>query len=149
MHKQLILIFGLLLSATLIGLPIEVVQSQTRFPGDVQLVVNAGDLQDTITKSLRQELRKIPGVFVTIGESDWILHVVAMKLTTKSGAASGLAVSWAIMKPHLGEPPGLVQWRDQGLRAGTMSDLNRICTGIVKDFQTQHLEPERKKSDKE
>lgn len=131
------------------------------FSGRVSVSVSANDdIKGKIESYISRELRSLGDIVVTDDNPRWILSIVALESTTKSGYKSGIEISVVILEPfdnslvisQVNEKSkefvstmtsGLHSFSGQWLRVGAPEDLRSICNGIVADFDSQHIKPAR------
>ena len=134
------------------------------FSGRVSVSVSANDnIKGKIESYISRELRSLGDIIVTDDNPRWILRIVALESTTKGGYKSGIDISVVILKPFNNDliisiisqvdekskevvsllTSNLYSFSDHSLRVGAPEDLRSICSGIVADFDTQHIKPAR------
>lgn len=132
------------------------------FSARVSVVVSAdNNIKPKVESYIDRELRSLGDVVVTDDNPDWILNIVALESKTKGGYESGVVLSVVALKSFDKEAvmstvsarnkgwvsdaiSNLHEFSSHSLRIGAPEELRSICSGIVADFDTKFLQPQRK-----
>lgn len=136
-----------------------------KFSARVELSVSSSEqITGEGTSYLSRELRSLPDVTIVEQDPDWLMSVVALEVKTKGGYTAGVAISIVILKPYKTAPlkvvvgpltpdkeklvdmatTDLYSYQGQWLRTGASSELKELCQGIIADFDSKHLDKDRK-----
>jgi hypothetical protein len=128
----------------------------------VAVIVSAkGNIKNLITSYVTRELRSLSDVVIVENNPQWVLAIVAFELRTKGGEKTGVAFSTVVLEPFNNNmlktllqekykdsgfslTSNLYKFQAQWLQVGSESDIRSICSGIVADFDGEHLEKRRK-----
>ena len=129
-------------------------------------VIAAEKVSGLISSFMAIDLRQLGDVVITDKDPEWHLAVTGVELHT-GGKRTGVAISTVIMEPvretvirsiitvleKEGSMPAalqvlkskqLVEVKSSWLRADADTAMRQLCRGIIADFDTQYLQPERK-----
>ena len=120
-----------------------------------------GNIKNLITSYVTRELRSLSDVVIVENNPQWELNIVAVEIRTKGGKKTGVAFSTVVLEPFNNQmlttmiqekykdigsslTSNLYEFQAQWLQVGSESDIRSICSGIVADFDGEHLEKRRK-----
>jgi len=129
-------------------------------------VIAAEKIRRQISSFMATDLRRPGDVVITDSDPDWHLAVTGVELHT-ADKRTGVAISTVIMAPvretvvrsmitvlekegslpvalQVLKSKQLVEVKSSWLRADADTAIRKLCGGIIADFDTQYLQPERK-----
>ena len=130
-------------------------------------VVAAEKISGLISSFMAIDLRQLGDVVITDKDPEWHLAVTGVELHIAEAKRTGVAISTVIIAPvreavtksiitvleKEGSLPAalqvlkskkLVEVKSSWLRADADTAIRELCRGIIADFDTQYLQPERK-----
>ena len=130
-------------------------------------VIAAERISGQISSFMAIDLRQLGDVVITDKDPEWHLAVTGVELYTADGKRTGVAISTVIIElvretvirsiitvlEKEGSMPTalqvlkskqLVEVKSSWLRADADTAVRQLCRGIIADFDTQYLQPERK-----
>ena len=140
-----------------------------RYAARVRLTVIAAErISGLISSFMGIDLRNLGDVVITDSEYDWHVVATGVELKIADGKRTGVAISTVIMEPvrkdvirsiaavleKEGSMPEaletlktkqLVEVKVNWLRTDADTAIRELCRGIIADFDTQYLQPERKR----
>lgn len=136
--------------------------NSSQYSAKVKVQVTASDnIKGSVSSYINRELRSLGDVELVEENPEWIINILAMELQTVGGHKSGVAVSTVIINTFNNQllsdwfqpefknvgiqvTSGLAWYPDQWLNVGSSDGLQKLCKGIVADFDTKYLEEDRK-----
>lgn len=128
--------------------------STAHFTTRIKVAVTADDkLSPAISSYINRELRSLKDVEIVDVNPEWELSVIAMEVTNVGGDKVGVAISTKIsryvdnrliLKPGLSFPSNLTLFSDHLLNVGATRQIEELCKQIIVNFDTTHLEVQRK-----
>jgi len=150
------------------------IEEMLKFSAMVELAISAeDDLKDRVYSYISRELRSLGDVQVVKGDSDWVISIVAARVTRQSGLDAGFVLSavgvnrfhlptrstlntvFKVNNSELSEhayaslrslTDGLGECRYHQILIGPTGDLMSLCQNIVTDFDAGVLKEERERS---
>lgn len=133
-----------------------------RYSAKVKVDISASDnINGVVSSYLKRELRSLTDVEIVENNPEWIINILVVELETVGGHKNGVAISTVITSQlrsqslsELFQPKysdlglrltsGLKKVGSHWLNIGSSNDLQNLCKEIVADFDTKHLEEDRK-----
>ena len=125
----------------------------------VRVNITAPDnLEGSITSYIKRELQKLHDVEIVENDSDYVLVILVVEITNKSGETTGVSMSILILEKFhnqfldvmidekskfkdffLAKTSDLFYKPKLKVQIGATSDAESICAEIVANFDNQHL----------
>jgi hypothetical protein len=141
-------------------------QAPIKYSASVQLLISCEDvsLNTQFGSFLRRELRSLGDITIVDSKPDYVVNLVALKLTGAGNSISGVSVAVLIVSPQNADFLNVVKdkledWRferlkqmtdgasyilDFKIRSGSLDDVKSVSEKIIADFDATILEPGRK-----
>lgn len=160
--KNIIRYAGLTVLVWFASMPILASEKDYRLKVDVSVQAESS-LKNRIESCVGKELRALGDVILVEDEPDFSLVIVALYAKTKAGETRGVALSVTTLVPYDSDGPSkvfegqyrtlyvlgtrdLIHYKGTELLLTSEEDLPITCSGIVADFDINHLKEQRKKN---